>query len=147
MIGFLRPSEANLVKRDYKELLASCEAVTLSIAYKVPVNPVYDPVYKVTTADSWTNTVIAPSPKAIQQIVKPVHYEVLKWGILEAGDCIFYLPNDIDLSSIDYDTCEITAVNVTWIPVPVKRKEFWNYLIHRLGDSQIGQVIPCKIKQ
>ena len=142
---FLRPHEANLILRDYKELLASPEALVLTINYKTPVTPVFDPVYQVYTAASWTNSTL--TPRAIQQIVKPTHNEVLKWGILEAGDCMFYLLNSVDLSVINYDSCEIVAGGVTWIPVPVERKEFYNYLLHRLGSTQVGQVIPAKLKQ
>lgn len=148
---FLRPEERQLMRRDGEELLNSAESIELDIHYKVPTNPVLNAAYDTWTADSWTDAIFTPKPKAIQKIIEPNrHYDIVRWGLLEAGDCIFYFSNNVNLkgtiNGAMYDTATIVAAGVEWQPIPISRKEFYNYLLWRLGSSQVWQVIPCKLK-
>lgn len=142
---FLRPHEKSLILADYKRMLNSAEAMDLVIAHRVPVNPVTNSVYGTTTADSWTTVEI--ETKAIQKLVHPKNEDILRWGILAAGDSIFYIGIEVDLASIRFDTVVINAGNELWYPVPRKEKQFYEHIAWRIGNTQVGQCIAAKLKQ
>lgn len=144
---FLNGIEASLIKRDYECMLAtSCHASVITGEYKTPVSPVTDAVYGIKDAASWDTTYF--TGKAIQQIVRKRDEDLLGFGILEAGDCIFYLQTGLDLSQGEEETLEIIDPGeLRWIPVPRKQKIFQTYLLHRIGQTQVGQCLPCKLKK
>jgi len=143
---FLNSIEVKLIQRDYECLLAtSCHATTITGEYKTPVNPVVDQVYGITDADSWSVTHF--TGKALQQIVLKEDERLLSFGILEVGDAIFYLSTFIDLSQGYDQTFEIIDPDGTrWIPIP-RKHPLQRYLLHRIAQTQVGQVVPAKIKK
>ena len=144
MNGFLTSNEIALMKRDFALLLKSPEATTVVITYKVPTAPEVDATYGNVDAYLWTTK--TKKSKCIQKILTARDEKILAYGILEIGDCILYLPSDLDLTIDEYSSAVFTIVNIDWIPVPRKQKAFYASLVYRIGDSQISEVIPCKIK-
>lgn len=147
---FLRGHEANLIRRDARQMiLNSAEAADILIEYRQPVGTVvHDTVYDAWTADSWQPSLVS-GVKAIQQVIKTKDEDILRWGVLEPGDCIFWFDVGVDLSSIGYDDAVIRVQgdDLQWIPVPRKLKSFNNYITLRVGNSSVMQPIACKIKQ
>lgn len=144
MSGFLTASEILMMKNDFKILLASPEATDVTITYKVPTSPVVEPAYGTVDTSGWITK--TKKSKCIQQMINPRDEKLLSFGILEVGDCILHLPTSLDLSVDNYDSMVITIVGVEWVPVPRNREQFYNYLIVRLGQGQLAQVIACKLK-
>lgn len=145
---FLRGPEANLIRRDAKEMItSSAESADLIITYRVPHGtPTYDHVYGGWSAEAWIPTMMS-GIKAIQQIIKPGKDEdILKWGILEPGDCVFWIDVGIDLSSIDYQDARFHILNdsIEWVPVPRNLESFQNYITLRVGNNSVMQPIACK---
>lgn len=143
---FLNGIEARLVQRDYECLLAtSCEATTITGEYKTKVGGTVDPVYGITDGATWPTTTF--TGKALQQIVLKQDEDILAFGILEVGDAIFYMSTFIDLSQGAGQTFEIIDPDGTrWIPVP-REHPLQKYLVHRIAQTQVGQVVPCKCKK
>lgn len=143
---FLSGSEIGLIKSDWAALLKSPEATVVTFKRKElsggsSVDDVFDVEDGSVEDQSFTG-------RAIQQIVKPRDEDLTKWGILEVGDCIFYTDIDHDLSQGLSESLVIEGPNGTeWIPVPRKFKSFHNYLLTRLGSSQLAQVVPCNLKR
>lgn len=143
---FLTSIERNIIKRDEMRFLNSAECSNIEIHYFLPTNPVEDSVYNHVTADEWEEKII--ECRASQKIVTAKDEEILRFGILLNGDCIFHVSKQVDLSVIPYENnCFIRIANIDWIPVPRERKEFYHYLSFRLGDSQVFQPIPCVLKK
>lgn len=144
MSGFLTASEIGVMKSDFAELLNSPEATNVTITYKVPVDPEVDPAYGTTDAYTWQTK--TKKSRCIQKIVTARDEKILAFGILEIGECVLYLPTKLDLSVDEYSSMIFTIVNVEWVPVPRDRKAFYNYLAYRIGNEQISEVVPCKLK-
>jgi len=148
MRSFLSSSEITLIKNDWAILLNSPEATTITFEYSIGSGQDEDSAFETSDYDSISTQSF--TGKAIQHIVKPRDEDLLKWGIIEVGDAIFYTSTDYDLSpsgiiqgSLDIIDCNGT----TYKPVPRKEKNFYDYLITRLGSGQLAQVVPCKIKK
>jgi len=142
---FLRAQEARLMKLDFRNALKAADGVDVLIRYKIPTNPVEDPVYGHIGADSWQDAEIPT--RAIQKFVGPRDMATLSWGFLTVGDCIFYFPEDLDLSVVDFDTGVIVTGGIEWIPVTGgDLKASSEYAIFRTHIGQIAQVIPCKLR-
>ncbi len=146
--AFLMGSEILIVQRDFSALINSPEATELDFVYSSGVGAATtDSVFGVVDYIDDTQEFSFPG-RGIQEIVKPRDESLLKWGILEKGDAIFYISKDVDLDVGIDGSLEIQGPNnVRWSPVPKKLKAFHNYLLTRLGNSQLAQVIPCKLKQ
>jgi len=146
--AFLMGPEILMVQRDFSALLSSPEATELDFVYSSGVGAATpDTVFGVVDYANETQEITFPG-RGIQEIVKPKDESLLKWGILEAGDSIFYISKDVNLDiGIDGSLEILGPNNVRWSPVPKNLKEFYNYLLTRLGNSQLAQVIPCKLKK
>lgn len=144
---FVNGIEAKLIKRDFECLLASsCESSIITGEFKTLNSPILDEVYGIQDADSIDTTYF--TGKAIQQIVRKRDEDLLGFGILEAGDCIFYIQTALDLSQGEPQTLEIIdPAGLHWVPVPRVQKLYQHYLLHRLGQTQVAQVLPCKLKK
>lgn len=149
MIGdsFLNPVEMNEIQLEFGRMLNSFESCDIMIQYKLPTGTtVEDAVYGDTISTAWTQHQI--TTRASQEIIHPRNIKVLDWGILEAGDCIFYIATTVDLTVIDeLQNAVIVCNGVKWLPVTRKLKAFYNYLLTRFGNGQVGQIIPCKLQQ
>lgn len=146
-MSFLSPFEARLIRKDFKDFLKSSEPSDLIITYKVPVNPIYDPVYDVTTGTEWTTVEI--ETRASQVILRPTSEEFHRWGLLRAGDALFFLDSAVDLSVADYKSVvlKIKDQTVEWTLVPMEYSKVEEYLGFRLGNSQVAQVLAARQKQ
>ena len=146
--AFLTAIEAAMMKRDFSSLLNSPEATDLTFTYAFGTGAATpDAVFGVTDYANETQEV-SFSGRGLQRIVEPREESILKWGILEEGDAIFYVDIDVNLDVGIDGSLEIVGPNgVRWSPVPRNLKEFYNYLLTRLGNSQVAQVIPCKLKR
>jgi len=142
---FLASQEALLIKKDFRDILAAYDAVDVLVRYKIPVNPVVDPVYGHVSADSWQDAEIETT--ALQQFIKPRDMAILSWGFLTVGDCIFYFSEDLDLSIVDFDTGILVTGGVEWVPVTGGDLKAANeYAIFRMQIGQVAQVVPCKLR-
>lgn len=144
---FLTGVEAALVKRDYEcMLMSSCHSSVITGEYKIPTSPVVDDVYKIVDASSWT--AYAFTGHALQKIVTQQDERLLAMGIVEVGDCIFYLSTELDLEQGYPETLElIDPGEQRWIPNLRRQGEAQRYLLHRLGETQVAQVLPCRLKK
>lgn len=143
MSDFLNAAELAQIASDHADLLASEEMSDIVIHSRTPAGPVtVHPVYKTQTASGWTQVDI--ETKALQKIVNKRNEEILRWGILDQGDAIFYLTPDQDLSDLDPEAY-IEAGGLKWKPVPKINKAFYHFLVVRIGGQQFAQAIPCKL--
>lgn len=112
MSGFMRGYEAQLIRRDAKEMILSDrEAADVEVHYQYLSGGSYDSVYQVQTGGTLvTGIFYSPSLKAIQKIVQPKDQQIWKWGIMEVGDCIFYFDTSADIKSTQ---------NIPFVVVPV----------------------------
>jgi hypothetical protein len=145
-MDFLTKAEMNGMTGDFRQLLRSPESCDIEFQFRVPGGTVTkDAVYGNTTATTWSRGNLPC--RAVQEIVKPRSVQILEWGILEVGDCIFYIDQDVDLTVIrQQQDVVIMCNNQTWVPQIAKLKSFENFLIMRFGNGQIAQVIAAKLK-
>jgi len=144
MNDFLSAAELALIEQDHTDLLASEETSDIVVHYSTPLGPVVEhPVYHTKTASGYSSDTL--ELRALQHIIKPQNYNITRWGILTAGDAVFYVPPDVDLSVIPDDNAYIMAGGLRWQPVPRTNKAFYNYLVERIGNKQFVQAIPCKL--
>jgi len=141
----ISPSEIALIRRDFKEMLRSKEAVDVSITYKTADSPADDLVYGGVTSSTWTSHTI--NVKAIQKFISIRDVEILKFGILEVGDCLFHFSRGVDLTVVTSDNAVLTANGVDWIPVSRIMSQPAIYSTWSVGNHQIAQVIPARLKQ
>lgn len=148
MRAYLTSSEIALIKGDWAALLNSPEASVVTFEYSVGSGQDDDNAFNVSDYDSVETQSF--TGKVIQQIVKPRDEELLKWGIVEIGDSIFYTSIDYNLSpsgAIQGSLEIIDGEGLRHTPVPRIQGAFYKYLITRLGSTQIAQVVPCKVKK
>lgn len=145
-VQYLSGFEVELIVRDFECLLTGCEASTITGEFAEPVSPVVDDVYGITDATSWDMSHF--TGKAIQKILNEFDEKSLGFGILKAGDCIFYLSTSLDLSEGHPQTFEIIDPGgLRWVPVPREQNVYQHYLIHRIAQTQVAQVVPCRLKK
>lgn len=146
--AFLTGAEVALMKQDFSALLNSPEATDLTFVYASGVGAATpDTVFGLTDYANEEQEV-SFTGRGIQQIVGPREESILKWGILEEGDAIFFVSTSQNLDVGIDGSLEIVGPNgVRWSPVPRNLKAFYNYLLTRLGNSQLAQVIPCRLKR
>lgn len=146
MHNFLTGNEISLIRCDWQTLLNSPEATNVTFRYQELTGASdKDDVFDVEDGSSQQQSFTG---RVIQEIVKKHDETLLSFGILEVGDVIFYTDIAHDLSVGIEGSLEVVGPNnVEWSPVPRNLKEFYNYLLTRLGNSQLAQVIPCKLKQ
>ena len=143
----MTPLHIRQMQVDFARLLASPEASDFRAIILTMQGAVLDAVFGMVDATSGVASAVMTG-RCIQQIVKPRDKQILEWGILEVGDCILYLSNDMDLTLTENQSIYfVDPSNVEWTPVPVTVKGFENYLYTRLGNSQLGQVIACTLKK
>ncbi len=146
MYGFMTMGEYSLVMQDYEMMLLSPEATPTWFNIIRKLGGRKNDVYNHTEAFSVSE--FSVSTPSLQQIVKPVDDEVLAWGILQAGDCIFYVSNNFNPGWQDTDEVYITTPDgLKWVPVPKTMDGFYKFIRARLGSSQVGQCVPAKLKR
>lgn len=143
---FIDQNDYGLIMQDFEMLLLSSESVVASFNINRKIGGTLDTVFNV--VDSFSVSQIVVTGNAIQQIVKPVDEDILSWAVLESGDCLFYMSIDFDPGNQESDEVYIeTPDGLTWIPVPIEMSAFYKFIRARLGQSQVGQCIPAKLKK
>jgi hypothetical protein len=144
MNNFLRPADLALMKRDMAGILGSAEAVIIFVEYQAPVGPVTEnKTYGFSSPTSWQSMVV--SSTAIQKFIHPNNIQIKQWGILDAGDCIFYLPPEVDLSGVPLGNAVVRTGNLIWQTVSLDNRGFQESVEVRIGGVQFFQVLPAKL--
>jgi len=147
--GFLSSSEIRMMQNDWERLLLSPEATIVTFAYMVGVgSEAVDAAFGVSDFDSEQEQSF--TGRVIQEVVNKRSETLLDWGILREGDVIFYCSKSLDLvpsGAIEGSMEIVGPQSVRWTPVPRNLEAFHNYLLTRLGSSQMAQVIPCKLRK
>lgn len=152
--GFLSSGEISLIKRDFNAICNGPEGTRVVINHYLPSSALADEAFGSVDTDSERQLASSVSGiGCIQEILveqkKARHDIVLSFGVMQQGDCIFHFPASRNLKIEQFEALEIVIPgepNVTWIPIPIRFKELYNYLRYRLGNFQISQFVPCKIK-
>lgn len=145
---FLSASNARLIKRDFKLILAGPGAVDIALLKSVITGGAYNPAYRV--YENFSGNVVEAQLKAIVEFIKPFNRVILDFGILQVGDCIFYTDPDITKNLINL-TANVDTTNylirdsfgVIWTPKLTDAVGFNSYLRNRVGNLDYSQVIPC----
>lgn len=148
--GFLTPQEIQIIKSDFENILRAPEATLVALKHKLPSSVLADDAFGV--IDAGEGIITTTSASCLQEIIlvqkHGTRFEgILSFGILTFGDCVFYFSKNTDLELGDYESLRIVAEEVEWKPIPKKFKAFYNYLSTRLGNDQVGQVVPCTVKK
>jgi hypothetical protein len=156
---FLTGREARMMRNDWKMLLASQDAIGLTLRSKqrevnpgdVDDEPVADPVYGV--VDGGVAVIVDTPIRAVQRFVDGMSQDLKKWEILKVGDCVFYMdvtPVIATETSVDgIKVIEIVdAYQQKWVPVPNQPAGLQAYMRMKLGVvGQIAQVLVCRLKK
>lgn len=148
--GFLTQQEIELIKSDFETVINSPEATLVALQHKLPSSALADDAFGV--VDAGEGSLLTTSATCLQEMIIDTKHGVrnegiLAFGILTFGDCVFYFSKDTDLELGEYESLTIVAENVVWKPIPKKFKAFYQYLNTRLGNDQVGQVVPCTVKK
>lgn len=142
---FLTAAEARQIRIDFNNNLNAAEASTITGYYSQFTNPTLDEVYSVKDYDAVD--LYSITGKALQHIVKPLDIRILSWGILDAGDCIFYFNKNLELNLEELETMYfVDPGGNKWNPVVRNNRAFTEYIRSRLGNTQIAQSVPCKLR-
>ncbi len=154
---FLTGREALKIRHDWKNLLLSPNAVTVTLRSlsrqasedEDAAELAIDPVYHIATGGE--QLTVDQSVRAIMQIVEPNNQNTLKWEVLKVGDAIFYLA-DTPVVAIGNSANGVKVVRIVdadgqiWTPVLETPKGLYDYLRMKLGVvGQVAQVIPCRL--
>lgn len=147
MLG-ITPYELAMIGQDYESILNNgSESVVATFEYlqgSVPTS--YDDTYG-TSGYAVMETKIQTG-MVLQEFIKPRNEKTLAYGILDVQDCILYASTSLNLNIGIPGSLRVVIGNVRWRPIPKeKTRPFYNYLISRLGNLQVGQVIACKLEQ
>lgn len=148
--GFLSQQEIELIKSDFEDVLRSPEATLVTLRHRLPSSVLADDSFGI--VDAGEGTITTTSATCLQEIIIDTKHGtrnegILAFGILTFGDCVFYFSKDTDLELGDYESLRIVAENVEWKPIPKRFGAFYQYLNTRLGNDQVGQVVPCTVKK
>lgn len=144
----LTPYEQMMIGQDYESILTTgSESVVATFEYLQGAVPLtYDDTYG-TSGYSSVETKIETG-MVLQEFIKPRNEKTLAYGVLSVQDCILYASTGLNLNIGIPGSLRVVIGNVRWRPVPKeKERPFYNYLISRLGNLQVGQVIACKLEQ
>lgn len=155
MFPFLTPYEATLIQADYEHMLLGPDATKIDITYRSYLNnlltPTIDPVYKNDTRSMGPPIILEGVPCMIQ-IVHQRNLQILSFGIVEAGDALFYFLQDLNLveplpgQPAIPDTMIFTEPQGgRWTPVQDDPGPLRRFLAMELGDQAIAQVVPCTL--
>lgn len=137
---FLTGYELQLMKQDFRNLLASYEASNVVIRYTELSGLISDKdAYGNREAES--KEIVIIQTKAIHKIVKNTDIALLRWGAIEVGESIFYFSSSLDLSGTNKDDTVFIAGGVTWRPKQVTNQSFSEFIAVNIGNEQFAQAI------
>lgn len=152
MFHALSSAEIAQIKHDFESLLLSPEATPVTINYwhaTEASNP--DDVYDVD--DAAKESVSVPDVRCLQHIVGHRDEEILDYGILHAGDAVFYFSVNLDLQSpmegkpVFEDSIKIVDPDgIEWSPVLEDLGPLGKHLLTRIGGSQVAQSVAARLK-
>lgn len=157
MFPFLMPSELNLIRRDYSDLVKAPESNRITIRYSTWLNPSDSPqideVYGTDRREIDPNDVTVLKVPCVLKFVHARDLVLLAFGIVEEGDALFYFLDTVNLvepvagkpmvpGTLFFDD----ASGVTWAPFldpgPMNK-----YLAMLLRDQGGEQVVAAKLKK
>lgn len=143
----LTPYELAMIGQDFESIInQGSESVVASFEYLLGGVPVsFDDTYGISGFTQPTTETI--TGMVLQEFIKPRNEKTLAFGVLEVHDCILYASTSLNLNVGIPNSMRIIVQGVRWRPVPKINKAFYNYLLSRLGNLQVGQVIACKLEQ
>lgn len=158
MTPFLRPTEVALMRHDYENLVKSQDACEVTLEYLTFADPLappdIDPVYKTDRRISSAIKKTVPKVRCIQQVVNVGDVKFLATQIVTVGDCIFYFSNKQNLLEplegfpLVQDSLVVVDPSKTrWVPKLPYPGPLPASLVLRVGNSQIGQPMPCRIEK
>jgi hypothetical protein len=158
MFPALSAYERQLIKRDYREMVNG-EGSTVQVKYRTPLlgggsQPDVDPVYKTDRRQASSQLVTLPGgAKCIIRIVHDRDLKILGFGIVEAGDAIFYFLDSLNLlepvsgkPALPQSLYFVDPLSGEWTPVLKEAGALVRYLAMIIGNEPIAQVIPCSLR-
>jgi len=111
-------------------------------------------VYKVDRRLQNPDPVTVPNVRCLQKILSARDVKSLATQLMEVGDCIFYFSTNQNLKEpqlnqpvIDGSMVFIDPSGIRWVQKAPEKTELYHSLILRLGATQLGQPIPCKLEK
>lgn len=149
----LRKREIRTIMRDFNLMVDGNDGIDVILEFIKPPSSVYDPafgVYDPTPGEQLRLRDV--NARTIQKILvkgeSPRYDELLQFGYLQAGDCLFFFKTSVDLEIAPDETLTIIdQYGVRWTPIPKTIKDFYAYITARFEDGGICQVIPCTLEQ
>lgn len=156
MFPGLSPMEMSLIRQDWRSMLHSPEACTVSLKFQtklLPNNPDLDPVYRVDRG-AYGDEVEVKCIPCIIQIVNERNLKILGFGIVEVGDALLYFEDTLNLEEptpgkkpVPETLFFVDSQDVEWVPVPKDAGPLSRFLATELGNQAIVQVVPCTLKK
>lgn len=152
---FLNASELGLIHKDVETILEGPESTSITIRYRTydttpPSSSV--PAFNVEDDRPLDATAIEIPVNCLQYVVGERDLNILKYKIIEVGDCVFFLSKELNLLELRKDkpladgTMRIIDPSgVEWIP-NLKVGEKAKHLLEMIGDSQLMQVLFCTLE-
>lgn len=152
--NFLKPHEIAIIKSDYRTLLESPEAgsVTLFYEFAIRAEDGIDPVYKQSKSSLEQKRV--DNVKCLQHFPSKQQMEKLPFGILQDGDCIFYFSDELNLAEpylgfpVEGSTLYfVDSSGMHWQPIQDKLGPQIQQAIFVIGGAVQGQPVICRPKK
>lgn len=152
----LTSAERTLIKADFVAMVSG-EGSLITIKYRTPLiagaQPDIDPVYKndrrITDAQEQT-----ANAKCFMQIIHERNLKILGFGIVQAGDAIFYFLDTLNLQepiagkpALPNSVYFLDPQQGAWSPITKNIGPLRNYLAMELGNDAISQVVPCSLRK
>lgn len=149
---FLTGYEVQQIQNDYETLVVSPEATDLILeyaAYAADSDEEVDAVYKINDQERATELKQAETT-GLQEIVAVPKLDRYPFGYLKQGDCVFYISTATDLEEplegfpvVPESLRIVDPAGKRWIPYAMKAGPEDAQMRVRLGNLQVGQLIPC----
>jgi len=146
MMQFLNAADIRQMQRDANDVVASAAGANVTVRYLASVTGgSYNAAYR--EYDGSTKTYTTETVRALQHFVTDRDKDLLEFGFVKIGDCIFsFLLDAVDLDDLD----EVTITDsdgAVWVPVMVPTKAFYVYMESRVGNTQLFQAVLARVRQ
>lgn len=155
MFPFLAPHEIGLIRQDYRQMLASSDAIQVTLEYQSLLAgqvSALDEVYHRET--SRLETLRLTKLPCLFRIVHERNLRVLAFQIVEVGDAIFYFPETLNLEepvkghpAVAETISFLEPQGSQWTPVLKDAGPLRRYLAMEFGGRAIAQVVPCTLRK
>ncbi len=143
MSDFLTSADITQMRKDFSDIIASPQGTPVTIRHLSNTSAAtWDEDYQQWVGTKGYTTIAA---RALQQLIGERDKDLLDFGFVKSGDCLFTLLSSVDLGGLDEVT--ITDPNDgVWVPVVVPTQGFQEYIEVRLGSTQIAQSILARLQ-